>query len=79
MMGFLHGAGPGLLAANPRHEEDRQTCEDQFKVEVRIVASGARMIVIGMPSTGAPNEASSLGMYVPASDDGPTRPSCRRR
>jgi hypothetical protein len=66
IMGFLQGAGPGLLAAIWQQAADEPIDEDQFTVEVRLAASGARVIVIGMPSTRAPTEAAHLGKYVPA-------------
>lgn len=66
IMGFLQGVGPGLLAAIWQQAADEPIDQDQFTVDERLAASGARVIVIEMPSTGAPTEAAYLGVYVPA-------------
>ena len=64
--GFLRGDGPELMAAIWQQEAGEPIDEGRFTVEARSTGRGSCVIVIGMPSTGAPPEAAYLGLYVPA-------------
>jgi tetratricopeptide (TPR) repeat protein len=63
--GFLRGVGPELMKTIWQQVARDSIEKDQFPVEVRLTASGGCVIAIGMPSTGTPNEAGYLGVYVP--------------
>lgn len=66
ILGFLNGAGPQLMAAIWQQAAGEPIDEKQFSVEIRPTELGSSVIVIGMPSTGALNEAAFMGLYVPA-------------
>jgi len=66
ILGFLKGVGPLLMAAMWQQAADEPIDRAQFSIETRRGDDGACVVVIGMPSTGAPPEAAYLGLYVPA-------------
>ena len=66
ILGLLNGVGPVLMAAMWQQASGEPIDRTQFSVETRRSDQGACVVVIGMPSTGAPPEAAYLGLYVPA-------------
>ena len=63
--GFLRDIGSELMMTIWQRVAGDSTEKDLFPVEVRQTFSGGCVIVIGLPSTGAPTEAGYLGIYVP--------------